>query len=202
MGSRGDAVGDHAGHGGRDRPAASEDGGYGQARPSGGYGQAGSRVGERYARGEWQEHPRYGGWGEHRDEERWRSPDRDDRGLMDRMGDTLREGMEKLTGRGPKGYKRSDERIREDVCERLARSGRNAENVEVQVENGEVTLSGEVENRADKRHLEDMIEDVFGVDEVHNHLRLRRETPRSSAETSSSTSTRARDESDDAGLPH
>jgi hypothetical protein len=111
-----------------------------------------------------------------RDLRRYGGEDRDDdRGPLDRMGDKMREGWRKLTGRGPKGYRRSDERIREDVSERIARSWVNAEEVEVKVENGEVTLTGFVESREDKRMLEDLADDVFGVDEVHDHVRLRRE---------------------------
>jgi hypothetical protein len=64
--------------------------------------------------------------------------------------------------------------VRDEVCERIARSGVNAMDVEVEVENGEVTLSGYAESREDKRRLEDLADDVFGVDEVHNHVRIRR----------------------------
>lgn len=112
-------------------------------------------------------------------------------------GSELRHGVSRLTGRGPKGYRRSDDRIREDVCERIARSGLDAENVEVHVDNGEVTLAGEVESRMDKRRLEDVVDDVFGVDEVHNHLRLRREG-------SGTADSRSGDpaQGDDGGLPH
>ncbi|HET8540692.1 MAG TPA: BON domain-containing protein [Anaeromyxobacter sp.] len=156
----------------------------------GSYGAYGGRSGP-YGAG--------GGW---RDEERWRGGERgfqeresgftrdlrrrgDDeggRGPLERMGDRVKEGWSKLTGRGPKGYKRSDERIREDVSERIARSGVNAEDVEVKVERAEVTLSGFVDGREDKRLLEDLADDVFGVEEVHDHLRLRRE-PRTESQT-------------------
>jgi hypothetical protein len=78
------------------------------------------------------------------------------------------------TGRGPKGYRRSDERIHDDVCERIARAGIDADEVEVKVVNGEVTLSGSVHRRDEKHWLEDVAEDVFGVQEVHNHLRVLR----------------------------
>jgi hypothetical protein len=77
-------------------------------------------------------------------------------------------------GRGPKGYRRSDERIHEDVCERIARAGVDADDVEVKVENGEVTLTGSVHRRDEKRWLEDLADDVWGVHEVHNHLRVAR----------------------------
>ncbi len=73
---------------------------------------------------------------------------------------------------GPKGYRRSDERIRDEVCERIGRSGIDAREVEVTVDGGEVTLVGWVEHREDKRALEDLADDVFGVADVHNQLRL------------------------------
>jgi len=75
-------------------------------------------------------------------------------------------------GRGPKGYQRSDERIREDVCERLTQHPEvNAEEIEIQVKNGEVTLTGTVERREEKRMAEDAAESVPGVKDVHNQLR-------------------------------
>jgi hypothetical protein len=77
------------------------------------------------------------------------------------------------TGRGPQGYQRSDERITEEVCERLTRHGQlDASEIEVQVKNGEVTLEGTVENRRAKRMAEDVAEGVSGVRDVHNRLRL------------------------------
>ncbi len=46
-------------------------------------------------------------------------------------------------GWGPAGYQRSDERIREDICERLTLHGQiDARKVEVDVNKGEVTLRG------------------------------------------------------------
>lgn len=80
-------------------------------------------------------------------------------------------------GRGPKGYQRSDDRINEEVCERLTFSPVDASDIEVQVLNGEVTLAGTVRSRWEKRQAEDLAE-VFGVREVHNQLRV---TPVSAA---------------------
>jgi osmotically-inducible protein OsmY len=80
-----------------------------------------------------------------------------------------------FAGRGPKGYQRSDTRINEDVCDRLCDSPEiDATNVEVKVSGGEVTLSGTVSSRDEKRRAEDMIENVSGVREVHNNLRVGR----------------------------
>lgn len=78
-------------------------------------------------------------------------------------------------GRGPKGYQRSDNRILEDVCDRLTYSDVDAGDIEVRVESGEVTLSGFVRDRADKRRAEDVAEEVSGVREVHNNIRVSRE---------------------------
>jgi hypothetical protein len=76
-------------------------------------------------------------------------------------------------GRGPKGYQRSDERIQDDVCERLTRDPRvDASEIEVSVKEGEVTLSGTVVDRRQKRTAEDTIEHVLGVKEVHNRIRV------------------------------
>jgi len=78
-------------------------------------------------------------------------------------------------GRGPRGYHRSDERILEEVCERFTEHGQlDPSDVEVTVHGGEVTLEGTVATRAQKRLAEDLAEAVFGVEEVHNHLRLHR----------------------------
>jgi osmotically-inducible protein OsmY len=77
------------------------------------------------------------------------------------------------TGRGPRSYTRSDDRIREDVCERLMESWMNSEDVDVRVESGEVTLTGLVDTRHEKRAIEDLTEMVLGVREVHNQLRVR-----------------------------
>jgi osmotically-inducible protein OsmY len=78
-------------------------------------------------------------------------------------------------GRGPKGYRRSDERIHEDVCERLTEHPAiDASDIEVTVNDGDVTLMGRVESRAVKHLTEAMVETVSGVKEVHNQLRIAR----------------------------
>lgn len=78
-------------------------------------------------------------------------------------------------GRGPKGYRRSDERIHEDVCERLTEHPAiDASDIEVTVNDGDVTLTGRVESRAVKHLTEVMVETVSGVKEVHNQLRVAR----------------------------
>jgi hypothetical protein len=90
-------------------------------------------------------------------------------------GTPSQEGQRgRFTGRGPKGWKRSNERISEEVNEALARHPDvDASDIEVRVENGEVTLTGVVEDRGQKRLAEDIAEDVFGVDDVNNDLKIR-----------------------------
>jgi hypothetical protein len=71
---------------------------------------------------------------------------------------------EEFRGKGPRGYRRSDERIREDACDLLTDDPYlDASNLEVTVKDSEVTLSGSVNSREDKRHAEDLIESVSGV---------------------------------------
>src|SRR5262249_49896833 len=78
-------------------------------------------------------------------------------------------------GKGPKGYKRPDDRIHDEVCERLTRHALiDASLMDVQVENGEVTVTGEVLDRRMKHMTEDVIDEVSGVREIHNKLRVRR----------------------------
>ena len=85
------------------------------------------------------------------------------------------EGRGQFSGRGPKGYQRSDDRIREDVCDRLADDPHlDASDIEITVRNGEVTLAGFVRDRSDKRHAEDITEHISGVREVNNSLRVNR----------------------------
>lgn len=78
-------------------------------------------------------------------------------------------------GKGPRGYQRSDERIREDVHDVLLEDRYiDATDVEVEVRNGEVILSGLVDDRNIKRKVEDVIEDqVSGIRHLENRLRTR-----------------------------
>jgi hypothetical protein len=88
-----------------------------------------------------------------------------------RMGAEAWQGP--YAGRGPRGYKRSDDRIRDDVSEELERHGWiDASDIEVTVQDGEVTLTGSVESRSQKRMAEDAAERVTGVKDVHNQLRV------------------------------
>jgi hypothetical protein len=83
-------------------------------------------------------------------------------------------------GRGPKGYQRSDERLREDICERLTDAADiDATEIGIEVHSGEVTLSGSVPDRRMKRAAEDLVEECSGVSQVHNALRIDADRPQS-----------------------
>jgi osmotically-inducible protein OsmY len=78
-----------------------------------------------------------------------------------------------FAGRGPKGYQRSDQRIEEEINDRLMADDRiDASEIEVKVKNGEVTLSGTVDDRDAKRRAEDVADQVMGVADVMNQLKV------------------------------
>jgi osmotically-inducible protein OsmY len=77
-------------------------------------------------------------------------------------------------GKGPRGYRRSSEAIRDEINERLTRHPDiDASDVEVRVEGSEVVLTGVVEDRRAKRLAEDIAEEVWGIDDVRNELKVR-----------------------------
>ncbi len=128
----------------------------------------------------------YGGRSSESDRDRY---DRgEDRGWWDRASDAVaswfgdeeaerRRRMDQQRehrGRGPKNYRRSDERIKEDVNDRLSDDYYiDASDIEVMVTNTEVTLTGTVNSREDKRRAEDIAESVSGVTNVENRLRVK-----------------------------
>ena len=78
-------------------------------------------------------------------------------------------------GRGPKRYTRSDERIREDVCQRLSDNDEvDASDIEVTVRDRQVILEGSVATRRMKHLSEDIADSVTGVEEVHNRITVRK----------------------------
>ena len=77
------------------------------------------------------------------------------------------------SGRGPRGYTRSDQRVHEDICERMTEHGDlDASDIDVRCENGEVTLEGTVSDRRAKRLAEDIAGSARGVRDVQNRLRV------------------------------
>ncbi|MCW2238544.1 BON domain-containing protein [Azospirillum canadense] len=120
-----------------------------------------------------------------------------DRGFFERAGDEMASwfgdddaerrrrmdaqrgdsGAEHHRGRGPRGYARSDERVREDVSDRLTDDPYiDASEIDVTVSNCEVTLSGTVDDRRTKRRAEDIVDAISGVRHVQNNLRVRQQT--------------------------
>lgn len=77
-------------------------------------------------------------------------------------------------GKGPKGYVRSDERIKEDVSDQLSDDDTlDASDITVEVASGEVTLTGYVDSRQAKHTAEECAEQCVGVTHVQNNLRVR-----------------------------
>jgi len=84
-------------------------------------------------------------------------------------------GMGQHRGKGPKGYQRSDERIKEMLCERLSEDPEiDPSDVTITVTGGKITLEGTVDSRKTKNAIED-IADQCGVQDVQNNLRVQRQ---------------------------
>lgn len=109
--------------------------------------------------------------------------DRHERGFMDRASDEISSWFgdeaaharreEDHRGKGPRGYTRSDARILDDVSDRLADDRFvDASDIDVQVSEAEVTLTGTVVSREQKRRAEDCADMVSGVKHVQNNLRV------------------------------
>lgn len=78
-------------------------------------------------------------------------------------------------GAGPRNYARSDDRIREDVCDELSDDGEiDARDIDIEVKDREVTLTGTVPERYMKHRAEDIADSCRGVRDVHNRLRVQR----------------------------
>ncbi len=147
------------------------------------YGPSFPGEGRDYGEGRWgrdDEIGRYGrDFGRNRDD-----ADRDERGFLEKAGDEVaswfgdedaerRRWADKHRGHGPKGYVRSSDRIREDVCDRLTDDPMiDARNIEVSVSGTEITLSGTVVSRDQRRRAEAVADGVAGVTHVQNNTRV------------------------------
>jgi hypothetical protein len=97
----------------------------------------------------------------------WSTPTSSDTAMMG--------NADNYTGRGPKDYRRSDDRIREEVCDVFTDDWRlDASDITVKVEGTEVTLTGTVGTRDQKRRAEELAERIRGVGDVHNNIRVLR----------------------------
>lgn len=115
-------------------------------------------------------------YGTGRDPQAFERRYRDEPYFEDRYGESeSRVPGRGFRGRGPKDYMRTDERIREDVCERLWDADDvDASDVSVAVKDGVVTLSGNVEQRRTKHRIEDIVDDCGGVKDIRNDIRVQR----------------------------
>lgn len=83
--------------------------------------------------------------------------------------------LKSFSGVGPKNYKRTDERIEEEVCNVLMKDRNiDASNIEVHVRGGVVLLSGTVEGRMDKIEAEMAIEGITGVEDIQNEIKVKK----------------------------
>ncbi len=141
----GEYAGGHSGFG--DRGSQGDD--------RSGYGDRGSGYGGGYGRGD------YG-----------------DRGGYEAYGPSYTGGAARFQrgpyyGRGPRNYSRSDERIAEDLNERLTDDPYlDASDIDVRIDDGVATLDGTVSERWMKYRAEDIADGCGGVKEVSNNLRV------------------------------
>jgi hypothetical protein len=74
----------------------------------------------------------------------------------------------------PSGYRRSDESVNDDICIRLTQHAQiDAREIEVEVKDGIVTLTGTVEDKSMKRMVEVNVEMISGVIDIKNELKVR-----------------------------
>jgi hypothetical protein len=135
-------------------------------------------------------------WGGRFGEGRYRETGiEDDRLGESRRGESWRgrEGgglLSRLFKRGPKGYTRSDERIREDISERLYHSPHiDSSEVTVTVSSGKVTLDGTVPSRWMRHAIENEADRCSGVRDIDNNLRVQAQSDESQTGMSGSSTT-------------
>lgn len=74
---------------------------------------------------------------------------------------------------GPKGYQRSDERLKEDISERLMEAHHiDSSEVTVDVRGAKVILEGVVPSRHMKHAIEDLVDACPGVQDIENRVRV------------------------------
>lgn len=76
--------------------------------------------------------------------------------------------------RSTAGYSRSDDRLREDIGECLTYDSLlDGAEIEVEVEEGQVTLRGAVASKSESLRAQDLAAQIYGVKTVRNGLRVR-----------------------------
>jgi osmotically-inducible protein OsmY len=77
-------------------------------------------------------------------------------------------------GKGPKGYTRSDDRLKEVICEKLTDDPMiDASEINIEVTGQVVKLTGTVDDRSTKYEVEELVERCGGVKDIDNQLRVR-----------------------------
>lgn len=121
----------------------------------------------------------YGGEGRHAVEDAVDGPRHDDGGhrrepASEQLARAYRaQGLPSQRGRGPRGYARADERILEEINERLCDDPIvDASDIVVRCEQGRVVLEGHVPVRWMKHRAEDIADAVSGAKEVDNRIRV------------------------------
>lgn len=86
-------------------------------------------------------------------------------------------GLGKYRGKGPRNYRRSDARIAEDINDDLMiNEDVDATDIEVNVKEGVITLTGSVGSRQEKVKAEAIADSVAGVIDVRNELAIAKQT--------------------------
>ena len=97
-------------------------------------------------------------------------------------------GRQSYSGMGPKNYTRSDERLTEDLCERLTMDHDiDASDIEVKVAQGTATLEGTVSQRWMKHRAEDLADGCPGVRSVENRIKVQSESSYGASSTQRSS---------------
>lgn len=163
--------------------------GYGYQRGGRGYGPDYSQSSGGYDRGDYDRDAMSGSWGQPRSD--FNQAGGYGSGYSQvggRIGS--HQPQRGFTGRGPKGYTRSDERLKEDINERLTDDyAIDASDISIEVRNGTVTLTGQVDERWMKHHVEDLVDRCSGVQDIENRLTVRRAAAGSTAGTQGSSTT-------------
>ncbi len=111
--------------------------------------------------------------------------------------ESLWQSTKNFFGKGPKGFRRTDEKIREEVCEALYRDHSvDASEIEVSVKDAEVMLSGTVSERRMKRLAEDCAESVSGVSDVRNEIRVQSQSEKTLSADGAAMGDRSQDRTD------
>lgn len=107
--------------------------------------------------------------------------DRDEAYLHGRGGNLRRHAADygyldpqqaRYRGKGPRGYRWSDRRLHEEICERLTQHpGIDATHIEVQVHEGAVLLSGDVRRRIERCLAEMVVARIPYVTHISNGIR-------------------------------